>query len=164
MRADYLISNPHSLEVIEIKSDLDTLRRFDEQARVYSSFADRVVVVVGWTLAARVLRAAPNWWDVWLAERRDVDEIAIIPIRDGRVNPGREAGSLARMLPVAEARRAVASSGLSHRVTTMRADDARRTLAERLTLEELRAVVAEWLAHLGVDRRECVSPSLLSAE
>lgn len=157
VRADYVLSSPDAIFVVEIKSDRDTLRRFEEQVRVYSSFADRVVLVVGWSVAAEALHAAPSWWDVWLAERPPTGQTLLIPLRDGASNPGARALSLARMLPVEEARNVAVAAGLLECATTTRSHDLRRLLAERLTLSELRVAVGKWLTHLSTRRRTQVA-------
>jgi hypothetical protein len=152
VRADYIISSPGSIRVIEIKSDRDSFRRFEEQARVYSSFANRVTLVVGWALAVEALREAPWWWDVWLAERHPAGKTVIIPLRDGDENPEPLAGSLARMLPVDEVRRAAGLVDPEQRVAGMNSGDLRKLLAERMSISQLRVLVAEWLKQLALTR------------
>lgn len=155
VRADYVLWRNNLLSVVEIKSDRDTLKRFEEQARVYSSFADHVVLVVGWSLAVAALRAAPSWWDVWLAERAPGGETAVVPIRDGKRNPEAQPLSLARLLPVETARSVAAAAGLPEFAkTTLHSRDLRKALAEHLTGIQLRQAVAEWLKQLSTHRKQ----------
>jgi hypothetical protein len=144
VRADYVCLSPSALAVVEIKSDRDTLRRFDEQVRVYSAVADRVTVVVGWSLAAQVLRAAPFWWDIVLAEREAISDVRFVPLRDGAQNPAVTAAALVAMLPVAEVRRLARASHVS--CGRLRSRDLRQVIANQLSCEELRVVVREWMA------------------
>lgn len=152
VRADLVLSSRDSLCVVEIKSDRDTLRRFAEQVRVYSSFADRVVLVVGWSHAAEALRATPCWWDVWLAERPPNEGTVFVPLRDGANNPSAQPMSLARMLPVEAMRHLAMAAGRRGGAST-RSHDLRRFLADRLTLSELRVAVADRLSQLSRRRK-----------
>lgn len=150
VRADYLVATTGSLSIMEIKSDADTLRRLGEQARVYAAFADRVTLVVGWTLAAAALRSIPWWWEVWLAEKPPTSDVRLILVRQGTRNPDVSPFGLASMLPVDEARRLAADAGLS--VGGSRGRQLRQALAEHLTVADLRTAVAEWLNRLSVQR------------
>jgi len=144
VRADYVCLSPNTLTVIEIKSDRDSLRRFDEQVRVYSAMADRVTVVVGWSLAAHVLRAAPFWWDIVLAERETISELRFVPLRDGTHNPGVTATALVAMLPVEEVRGLARASHLTFE--GLRGRDLRQLIASEVSCDELRVAVRKWMA------------------
>lgn len=149
-RADYLLASPDFLSVVEIKSDRDSLRRLDEQIRVYSAVADRVILVVGWMLAAEALRTVPWWWDVWLAEKPPQGETQLVRIRDGANNPDVEPFALASMLPVHEARRVAINAGLTEQRS--RGERLRELLSRELTRAELRIAVHEWLLRLSDQR------------
>jgi hypothetical protein len=149
VRADYLYFTGGLLAIVEIKSDRDSLRRFHEQIRVYNAIADRVTLVVGWTLAARALRATPSWWDVVLAERRG-SQVHFVPFRDGSPNPGVTAEALAWMLPVEEVRHVAREAGLSS--THLPGRELRELVAAHLTPSDLRPVVSRWLAALSQRR------------
>jgi len=157
VRADYLcVSDDGALSVIEVKSDRDTLRRFHEQVRVYSAIADRVILVVGWNLAARALRAAPLWWDVLLAERGLESRVRFVPLRDGSSNPGVAADALAAMLPMDDVRHLARGRGLSPgRLSGRRLRD---LIATHVSNVELRAAVGRWLTRLAQERELRPSP------
>jgi hypothetical protein len=150
VRADYLVATPGALSIIEIKSDTDTLRRLGEQVRVYTAFADRVTLVVGWTLAAAALRSIPWWWEVWLAERPPTSNVRLILVREGTRNPDVNPLGLASMLPFDEARKIAVDAGLS--VGGARSRQLRQSLADKLTVADLRTAVIEWLNRLSVQR------------
>jgi hypothetical protein len=150
VRADYLVVSPDALSIIEIKSDADTLRRFGEQLRVYSAFADRAALVVGWTLAAAALRSVPWWCEVWLAEKPPASETRLILLREGARNPDVNTYGLASMLPVDEARKIAVDAGLP--IQDSRGKEFRQVLAEHLTVADLRTAVMEWLNRLSVQR------------
>ncbi len=150
VRADYLCVFDGALSVIEIKSDRDTLRRFDEQVRVYSAVADRVTLVVGWSLAARALRAAPSWWDVVLAERDEMSHVRFVPLRDGAPNGDVATHALTAMLPMNEVRGIARDAGLV--ATHLRGRQLRQLVATQVSHRHLRAAVAGWLARLSQQR------------
>ena len=150
-RADYLcVSDDGAISVIEVKSDRDSLRRFHEQARVYSAIADRVTLVVGWSLAARALRAAPWWWDVVLAERDSARAVRFVPLRDGAPNPGVVPEALAAMLPLEDVRQLARTAGLGPmRLGGRRLRD---LISRHFTHRDLRSAVSRWLTRLSQER------------
>ena len=150
VRADYVVVSSEALSIIEIKSDADTLRRLGEQIRVYTAFADRAALVVGWALAAAALRSIPWWWEVWLAEKPPTSETRLILLREGTRNAGVNTFGLAAMLPVDEARKIAVDAGLS--VGDCRSAELRQALAQHLTVVDLRTAVTEWLNRLSVQR------------
>ena len=149
-RADFVCLTAGVVSIIEIKSDRDSLHRFGEQSRVYSSVAERVTLVVGWNLAARALRAAPNWWDVVLAEREGLSEVRLIQIRDGAPNPNRNVGGLIAMLPVVEVRRLAGALGVVS--SGARADVVQRLAASHVPEQDVRDATARWLGELATRR------------
>lgn len=149
VRADYLCVTGGRLSIVEIKSDRDSLRRFREQIRVYSAIADQVTLVVGWTLAARALRAVPSWWDVVLAERRG-SRVHFVPLRDGAPNPDVTAEALAWMLPVEEIRHVAREAGLPG--AHLPGHALRELVASHLTPSDLRPVVSRWAVALSQRR------------
>lgn len=149
-RADYLIFSDEALLIVEIKSDADSLRRLSEQVRVYTAFADRAALVVGWALAAAALKSIPWWWEVWLAERPPTSVTRLILLREGEPNPEVSTFGLASMLPVNEARKIGVEAGLP--VRDSRSKELREALAEHLSIAVLRNAVMEWLNRLSVQR------------
>ena len=149
-RADFVYLSNGAVSVIEIKSDRDSLRRFDEQVRVYGSIAERVTLVVGWTLAARVLRAAPNWWDVVLAERDSSSGVRLVPLRDGAPNPDSNLEGLVAMLPLQEVRRLATESGAA--TGRLRGIGLRRAVAAHAVEQNVRDALTRWLAELASRR------------
>ena len=149
-RADFVCVTAGVVSIIEIKSDRDSLHRFGEQSRVYSSIADRVTLVVGWNLAARALRLVPNWWDVVLAERWGLSEVRLIQIRDGAPNPESNIGGLLAMLPIVDVRRLAAALGVPS--SGARGDIVRRLAASRILEQDVRDATARWLGELATRR------------
>jgi hypothetical protein len=162
VRADYVCLSDDALSIIEIKSDRDTLRRFEEQVRVYSAIADRVTLVVGWSLAAHALRAAPAWWDVLLAERDAMSSIRFIPLRDGARNSGVATTALVAMLPIDEVRRLARSTAISG--SRLRGRELRRLVAARVSGDDLRVAVCDWLARLSQQRTRTPPSAIRASE
>jgi hypothetical protein len=148
-RADFLCVSGGALSVIEIKSDRDNLRRFDEQVRVYSGIADRVTLVVGWSLAAHALRAAPSWWDVVLAERDEMPRVRFVPLRDGAPNPGVSVQALVGMLPVGELRCLARACGLPARLC---GSQLQQFIASRVSRRDVHSAIGAWLLKLSEQR------------
>lgn len=155
VRADYVCISANALTIIEIKSDRDTLRRFDEQLRVYNAVADRVTLVVGWSLAAHALRAAPWWWDVVLVERETTSDVRFVPLRDGAQNPDVSVGALVAMLPTEEVRRLACAADKSFGL--LRGRELRQVVADHLSCDDLRVAVREWLGSRPQPRTGIVS-------
>jgi hypothetical protein len=154
VRADYLCVCDNHLAVIEIKSDCDTLSRFDEQVRVYSAIADRVTLVVGWNLAARALRKTPCWWQVLLAEREADTEARFVTLRDGGRNPVVEAAALVWMLPIADVRTLASQVGVYE---TIQPRQLRERVARKASDDALHVAVRAWLTRLSDQRRKVSS-------
>ncbi len=154
-RADFVCLTAGVVSIIEIKSDRDSLHRLSEQARVYSSIGERVTLVVGWNLAVRALRAAPNWWDVVLAEREGRSEVRLIQIRDGGPNPGSNMRGMPAMPPVAEVRRLAGALGVVS--PGARADVVRRLAASHVPEQDVRDATARWLGEVATRRASAPS-------
>lgn len=174
VRADMITFSANSIHVVEIKGDRDRLDRLREQGRVYSTFADRVTLVVGWRHAAAALRRAPHWWGVWLAERVEPCNegglgVALVPLREALVNPDQKREALADLLTRNSA------LALLHRLRADRGvrSKARAAISARLadassSAELRRAVRDHWAQHPPMIRarqwasRIAVSPETAS--
>lgn len=96
-RVDILVAGTY-LHGYEIKSDSDTLERFDDQIRLFSTSLDKITVVSGFRHAAAVLERVPKWWGVQLVEKADSEKMIIYPARSPRLNPKLEPLSMAKLL------------------------------------------------------------------
>jgi len=148
-RADFLCVSGGALRVVEIKSDRDTLKRFDEQVRVYSAIADRVTLVVGWSLAVHAMHEAPWWWEVVLAERGENTGVRFVQLRDGSHNPEVALNALLAMLPVNDLRRLGRRYGIQARVA---GQQLREFIAARVSGCEVRDAISAWLSALSAQR------------
>ncbi len=91
------------LHGFEIKSDFDTLRRLEGQARTYGLVLDRATLVVGARHLERARSLVPDWWGLMLVEG-DGPKPAVSSIRPPADNPARCARALAELLWMNETR------------------------------------------------------------
>jgi len=82
----------------EIKSDLDTLQRLQEQIEIYNSVFDKMTIVVGKTHLFDVVRIIPEWWGIILAKLDSDDKIAFFSIRKEGLNKNQDQVSVAKLL------------------------------------------------------------------
>lgn len=86
------------LHGFEIKSDRDSLVRFSAQVAAYSMVMERVTVVVGWRLVLEVMRTAPRWWGVMLAEYNSRGRVRVMDLRRPERNPSPDPLAIAQLL------------------------------------------------------------------
>lgn len=93
----------NKLHGFEIKSDNDSLRRLGEQIRIYNQVFDTVTIVVGYRHIYKVLREIPEFWGVVLAERSGPNKVQLIDLKPPKVNLGKQADVLIKLLWRSEA-------------------------------------------------------------
>lgn len=98
VRADLILCNIERIHVFEIKSDVDTLERLPEQARVYSTIADRVTIVIGLRHLTRALPIVPEWWEVCVAEQTQNGPVALTQLQRSKLNPKPTRASQVKLL------------------------------------------------------------------
>lgn len=86
------------LHGFEFKSDSDTLRRLDDQVRVYNAVLDRVTLVVGYHLASKAIERVPSWWGIKLAEFTSKGIVKLSEARSARNNPAPDSLAIAQLL------------------------------------------------------------------
>jgi hypothetical protein len=141
VKADIAVSTSGKLHVYEIKSDRDNLTRLPEQIRVYGEVSNHVTLVVGWKHVAAALRTAPQWWEIWLAERVESGGLIFVPLRGLGENPNLNIRSLAVLIPPAKAREIVQAGNFASSQAGCSLRNLYSHLARTTSLEELRAHV-----------------------
>jgi len=91
------------LHGFEIKSDNDSLRRLDEQIRIYNQVFDTVTIVVGYRHVYGVLREIPEHWGVILAEKAGPKNIQLIDLKTPGFNSKKRVDALIKLLWRSEA-------------------------------------------------------------
>lgn len=71
---------------IEIKSDLDTIKRLEHQIDVYKKTLDKVTLYVGNKLIDSALEIIPNWWGVVLISKDSCGQIQLQKKREPKIN------------------------------------------------------------------------------
>lgn len=82
----------------ELKSDLDSLDRLENQVRAYSECFDKVTLVTSYRLAGRALHMTPTWWGVLLAHEGRLRGIKLSEARRAIKNPALNPIALSRLL------------------------------------------------------------------
>jgi hypothetical protein len=81
----------------EIKSDRDSLRRFDGQVELYSKVLDRATIVVGNSHLTETLNIVPRWWGVLLIDSGRKGP-RFRTVRRGQNNPRKDPRALVELL------------------------------------------------------------------
>lgn len=96
-RADIAVINGY-LHGFEIKSDNDSLRRLDKQAKVYSQVFDRATVIVGERHAVRAPALVPEWWGIIVCTQGCRGAVTFKTMRRPKLNKGVDTISVAELL------------------------------------------------------------------
>lgn len=96
-RIDLVVVNS-CLHGYEIKSDLDTLDRLPEQARIYNSALDRITLVVGYHHAYQAVKIVPEWWGIKIAEKGLRGSVRFLSLRMPSNNRSTDILSVAKLL------------------------------------------------------------------
>jgi hypothetical protein len=82
----------------EIKSDLDTLRRLQEQITIFNSVFDKMTIVVGKSHLYEAIRMVPEWWGIMVAKIDTNGSVIFNTIREEEINKDQDCVSVARLL------------------------------------------------------------------
>lgn len=143
-RADIAVING-TLMGYEIKSDRDSLRRFEQQIERYSAVFDRATAIVGQRHLRAAIDIAPPWWGVIVAIEGKRGGVHFKTARIGSGNPSPDGMATVRLLWCDEVEVELRSRGVAWNGPRPR----RAVLYERLiaatTYDELRAIVSRRL-------------------
>lgn len=165
-RIDLAVVNG-SLSGYEIKSERDTLQRLRHQVDIYSRALDYVTIVASESHVVKALDLIPEWWGV-IATGSQLGDVAFRLVRQPQINPGVDPYSVAQLLWRPEVVTILASLGVTRGLTGKSRRVLWRTLADTLSVDELRNCVrhtlkvrADWrsdqLQTLGDDLFQCVA-------
>jgi hypothetical protein len=150
VRADVAAVNG-DLHGYEIKSDLDSLHRLQNQADVYSKILDYATLVVGTRLLEDAVRVIPKWWGV-LHAHLGANGVEFKTIRNARQNSGRDPRALAELLWFDEAiillEKFDAARGVRGKPRRVLWD----RISERVRVEEIAAAVRDALKSRATGR------------
>lgn len=114
----------------EIKSDHDSITRFERQIRGYNPFVQRAHLVVGKRLMARATALLPPWWGVFLATPTERG-VKLKEVRKARSNPEFNPIMLTTYMSKADLTRELRALG-EGRLSSRTVDDLRFLLLDRL--------------------------------
>ena len=123
----------------ELKSDLDSLERLENQIRAYSECFDKVTLVTSYKHAAHALRMTPEWWGVILAHEGKRGGIKLSEARTALKNPRMNPVALSRLLWRDEALDLLTKFSAQAGLLSKPRKEIYDRLAETVPLEEIRA-------------------------
>lgn len=130
----------------ELKSDVDTLNRLDNQVIAYNSVFDKVTLVVGKKHAAHAISLIPRWWGVTVAKSvPEKAEPLLIPIRDACENPAQNILAITNLLLKSEAVDCLISIGCEKGYSNKSKREICEKLVEQVDAKNLKALVRDKL-------------------
>lgn len=145
VRVDVAVVDDDALSGFEIKSAVDTLRRFPRQVEVYSKVLDYAIAVVADTHLEHVRAVLPPWWGCRVVYAGAGGELQIDEICPAATNPGLDPYSLATLLWRDEVMDALQARGALTGVASKPNRVLWGRLVEVLDVDELRALVRDRL-------------------
>ena len=118
------------VEGFEIKSDRDSVARFERQIRGYNPIVQRAHLVVGPRLRAHATALLPPWWGIWSATQGET-EVKLTEVRKARRNPEFNPIMLTTYMSRADLILALHDLG-ERRLSNLPVDDLRFLLLKRL--------------------------------
>lgn len=135
-RIDLAVVNG-SLSGYEIKSERDTLQRLPHQVEVYSKALDYVTIVASESHIIKTTDLVPNWWGL-IATSFQEGEIIFRLVRQPQANPTIDPYSVAQLLWRPEVASILSELGLKKGITGKSRQVLWQTLAETLSISDLR--------------------------
>ncbi|WP_053077766.1 sce7726 family protein [Burkholderia cepacia] len=148
-RADLVVANGH-LHAVEIKSDLDSLRRLEGQLAVYLSRFDKVTLVVSKKFVEQALESSPSRVAVWEASETSAGIAKLTIRRQGRIEPVKDKSLLCDFLLKSELLKIARLMDESARLAEL----SREALVEKIKALPLTAVRKYVLANVKDRYRE----------
>jgi hypothetical protein len=116
-RADIAIING-SLIGYEIKSDMDSLRRLNNQIARYNEVFDKAYLIVTPRYVKSVEAILPEWWGLIVASKNQRGEIRFKNLRNSKQNANADDFSIAKLLWRTEAIQILANLGVQGKQLT----------------------------------------------
>lgn len=148
-RADIAVVNG-KLHGYEIKSEVDSLDRIDNQIRGYGLIFNNVTAVVAVKHVAKLKPKIPQWWGITAVEC-ERGRPALRLIRKGKRNADLDADQVARLLWRDEAYAFLRRLDLHHDLYRAPATKVRQRLVEQVPLAKISAEVRRVLKLRGAD-------------
>lgn len=156
-RADIAVINNHLIGY-EIKSDVDSLRRLNEQIDSYSAVFDRIFAIVAARHISETISMLPKWWGIILASEGPRGAVHFSTIRRSRQNVNVDNYAVTQLLWKNEAQEILANLGLNGKQLQEKRSTLYSYIVSNLDLSELRITVRKYL----MKRTNWRHPALLS--
>ena len=143
-RADIAIINGRLIGY-EIKSDLDSLRRLNEQIFSYNAIFDRAYLITTPRHLKNVEAILPEWWGVILASEGQRGAVHFKNIRSSKINSNVENYAVAKLLWRNEAQEILSSLGVQGKQIREKREHLYGYIVSRMNSVELRRTVRECL-------------------
>jgi len=148
-RADIAVVNG-KLHAYEIKSEVDTLDRIDNQVRGYGLVFDNVTAVVAVKHVEKLSKKIPTWWGITAVDC-DGDHPALRRVRCGKKNPTIDLAALSRLLWRNEAFQFLKRLGHHDDLRRASAAKIRQRIVEEVSIAQVAAEVRRVLKLRGVN-------------
>lgn len=158
-RADLVVANGH-LHAVEIKSDLDSLRRLEGQLAVYLSRFDKLTLVVSRKFVEQALSHSPDRVAVWEAIESGSGATKLIIRRPGRIEPVKDKALLCDFLLKSELVRIARLTDVSTNLANL----PREALVARIAMLPLTVVRQHVLSNVKDRYRETFKLATSAAE
>ncbi len=143
-RADIAIINGRLIGY-EIKSDLDSLRRLNEQIVSYNVIFDRVYLIVTPLHLKNIEAMLPEWWGIISAYEGQRGAIHFKNIRSPKKNPNVDNHAVAKLLWRNEAQEILSSLGVQGKQLREKRENLYGYIVGRMNSVELRRTVRGYL-------------------
>lgn len=158
-RADLVIANGH-LQAIEIKSDLDSLRRLEGQLSAYLTHFDKVTLVLSPKFVEHALSHSPERVAVWEASESRSGTTRLTVRRQGRLEPISDKWALCDFLLKAELVRMIKPRDPSAKIAEL----SRESLIKQAVAHPLAVIRRNVLASIKERYRETFAQFLRSSD
>lgn len=143
-RLDMAVING-KIEGVEIKSDLDTLKRLARQSTFFGAAADKMTLVVGDRHLEGAITMVPDWWTIVTASANPSGRVVLKTVRRGRLNKRLDPEALTLLLERDELVVLLERFALDKGVRTARYDELARRAASLINVKDLAACVRDLL-------------------
>lgn len=143
-RADIAIINGHLIGY-EIKSDLDSFRRLQEQIISYNAIFDRTYLIVTERHLKDVDDFLPDWWGVITAIEGPRGAIHFKTVKRARRNANVDDFAIAKLLWRSEAQEILRNLGIRGKQSEEKRDNLYGYIVRKMNSVELRKTVRDFL-------------------
>ncbi|MAT45328.1 MAG: hypothetical protein CL609_23615 [Anaerolineaceae bacterium] len=143
-RADIAVINGHLIG-FEIKSDVDSLIRLENQIEYYNTVFDQASIVTTQRHLEEVIKMVPDWWGIILVSHIENLEMEYQIVKEHKTNKFVDDYSVAQLLWKNEVQEILHELGFRGKKLRENRAHLYQYLAEMLDSEELRKMVREYL-------------------